>query len=95
MVAQQPAALAHLEVQRLRIADIVAVDQMYRQAVRQRRLDRLRPDQVAAMDHRLRARGLRLAHGLRQRVGAVVAIRDDADFHPTTFSYLPRPGELA
>ena len=81
MVAQQPAALAHLEVKRLPIADIVPVDQMRRQAVRERRLDRLRADEVAAMDDCLRARGLRLAHRLRERVRPVVAVRDDADLH--------------
>ncbi len=33
------------------------------------------------MDHRLGALRLRLAHCLRERIGAVVAVRDDADLH--------------
>ena len=81
VVLQQPAALAHLEVQRLRVADVVAVDEVHRQSVRERGLHGLRADQVAAVDHRLGALGFRVAHRLGERVGAVVAVRDDADFH--------------
>ena len=76
-----PPLVARQEVQRLRIADVVAVDQVQRQPERERGLERLRADQVAAMDHGLGALRLRLAHRLRERVGAVVAVRNDADFH--------------
>ena len=44
-------------------------------------LDRLRADEIAAMDHGLGAQRPGFAHRLRERIGAVVAARDDADFH--------------
>ena len=33
------------------------------------------------MDHRRGALFFRLAHGLRERIGAVMTVGDDADFH--------------
>jgi len=68
-------------VQGLRIADVVAMDKVQRQSQRDGGLERLRADEVAAMDHRLGAQRLRLAHRPRERIGAVMAVRDDADFH--------------
>jgi len=53
VVAQQPAAFLHLEVQRLRVAGVVAIDEVQRQPVRERGLYGLRADQVAAVNHGL------------------------------------------
>ena len=41
----------------------------------------MRADEIAAMDHRRGALFFSLAHGLRERIGAVVTVRDDTDFH--------------
>jgi hypothetical protein len=82
VVLEQPAARAGLPVQGLRIADVVAVDEVNRQPVRQSGLDRLRADEIAAMDHCLGTQRFGFAHCLRERVGAVVAVRNDADLHP-------------
>ena len=38
-------------------------------------------DQVAAMDDGLRTLGRRVVYGALERVGAIVAVRDDANLH--------------
>ena len=81
MVAQQPAAVAHLEMQRLGIADVVAVDQMYGQAVGERGLDRLRADQIAAMNDSLGPGFLCLGNCHDKWGRTVMTIGNDADFH--------------
>jgi hypothetical protein len=47
----------------------------------ERRFHRLGTDEVAAMDDRFRAQRARFAHRLRERIGAVVAVGNDADLH--------------
>src|SRR5947208_3436668 len=81
VVLQLPAAVARPARERNRIAEVVAVDHVHRQSHRHRLPQGLRADHVAAVDHDLGALLLRLRHRLRQRVGAVVAVGDDAELH--------------
>jgi len=81
MVMEQPAALARPARERHRVAEVVAVDHVHRQAGGERRAQRLRADHVAAVDHRLRAGGLAGLDRGGERCGAVVAVGDDADLH--------------
>jgi len=55
------------------------VDHVHRQTHAQRRAQGLRADDVAAADHRLGAEFLRRLHGAGERLGAVVAVGDDAN----------------
>src|SRR5688572_25148563 len=70
---------------RNRVAEIIAVDDMHRQAGAQCAAQRLRPDHVAAMDNRFGALRGRLAHRARERIGAVVAVRYDANLHADAY----------
>src|SRR5690348_15647030 len=63
------------------IAEIVAVDHVHRQSDAQCGAQRLRTDEVAAMDDDFGALGRRFAHRARERVGAVVTVRQDAELH--------------
>lgn len=68
-------------VQGERIADVVAVNQMHHQPQRQRGLQGLGADQIAAVDRGRHACLLRLPQRPGQCVGAVMAVRNDADLH--------------
>jgi hypothetical protein len=57
------------------------VDHVQRQPYAYSGAQRLRADDVAAMDHRFGALRGGLAHRARQRVGAIVAVGDDANLH--------------
>ena len=57
VVVQLPVALARPARERHRVAEVVAVDHVHGQPRAQRRAQRLRADDVAAVDHRLRAQG--------------------------------------
>jgi hypothetical protein len=67
--------------ERERVAEVVAVHHVQRHVQRQQRPQRLRADHVAAMNGLLRARGLARTQRSEQRVGPVVAVRNDADLH--------------
>ncbi len=81
VVLQEPAARARQVMQSLRVADVVTVDKVQGQPERDSGLDGVSADQIAAMNHRLGALRFRVTHCLRECVGAVVTVRDDADFH--------------
>ncbi len=86
VILQQALAALRDDIQHLRVADVVAVDQVHREAQRKRRPHGLRADEIAAMDDRLGALRLRLLHRGCQHVGAVVAVGNDADFHDRTIA---------
>jgi len=68
-------------VQRERVSQVVAVNDMHGYSRAQRGPQRVGADQVAAMDDGLRTFGRRVAYGALEGVGAIVAVRDDADLH--------------
>jgi hypothetical protein len=47
-------------------------------------------NEIAAVDYRRSALFFRLAHSLREGIGAVVTVRDDADLHAPDLSLLAR-----
>src|SRR5689334_24519347 len=84
VIGKPAAALASPARKRHRIAQVVAMDDVQRQADRERGAQRLSADYIAAMNDRLGAHLLRALHRERERVGAVVAVGDDADFQRTS-----------
>src|SRR6267143_9468 len=81
VVVEQSAARARQIVQRERVSHVVAVNDMHVYSRAQRGPQRVGADQVAAMDDGLRTFGCRVVYGALERVGAIVAVRDDADLH--------------
>src|SRR5437763_990349 len=81
VVANQPAARLRQVVERNGIAQIVAVNDMYRQSRAQRGSQRLRANHITAMDDDLRTCGRSIAYRAGKRLGPIVAVRDDADLH--------------
>ena len=68
-------------MQRERVSQVVAVNDMHGYSRAQRGPQRVGADQVAAMHDGLRTFGCRVVYGALERVGAIVAVRDDADLH--------------
>lgn len=62
------------------IASVVAVNQVDRQAQVDDRMQRGRRHEIAAMQHRLGAKGFRLRNGGGEQLAMVVTVGDDADF---------------
>ena len=81
MILKLAAPFAHPARERDRVAQVVPVDEMQRQSDGQRRAQGLRADEVAAVEHRLRALIHGRAHRSGERIGPVVAIGDDANSH--------------
>src|SRR5438132_1523879 len=86
VVLELPVPFAHPAREGTLVADVVAVNEMQRQADGERRPQSLRADEIAAVDHRLGALLLCQSHRLGERVGAVVAVREDADLHAADVS---------
>src|ERR1051325_9548105 len=84
VVVELPIALARPARERHLVAEVVAMDDVHRQGDRHRRAQGLRADHVAAMDHYFGALRFALHHSLSERIGAVVAVRDDADLQCTS-----------
>jgi 3-oxoacyl-[acyl-carrier protein] reductase len=81
VVAQQAVAFVRPAAERHGVAEVVAMDHVHRQADAHRRAQRLRADDVTAMNDGRGALGRTRAHGTRERLGAIVTVRDDADLH--------------
>jgi len=63
------------------VAEVVAVHRVHRQAELQRRIQRIRPDDVATVQNRPRTPLSRLRDGRREPSAVIVAVRDHADLH--------------
>jgi len=93
VIANDAMGLAGECVQRERVAEVVAVNDVQRQTDARSRAQRIRADHVAAMNHGLGA-GLRAGlHRACEQLGAVVAVRNDAELQAPR--YFPRAAELA
>src|SRR5438270_374006 len=90
VVLEQPAARARQIVQRKRVSHVVSVNDMHGYSRAQRGSQRVGADQVATMHDRLRTFGCRVVDCALERVGAIVAVGDDADFHAADHSPWPR-----
>ena len=81
VVSKQPAGFRHHAVQRRDIADIVAIHNMDRNTEPKGSSQGIDTDQVTAVDDGLRPIGLRRHDRGHERRGAVMAVRNNADFH--------------
>lgn len=83
VVGEQPAGFLHHVIQRCDIADVVAVDCMDGHTRLERGAQGVDADQITTMDDSLRAASLCRQDRRRQRIGTVVAVGNDANFHVT------------
>ena len=90
VIRQLSVAFACSAVERYRVAQVVAVNHVHRQADAERATQRLRADDVAAMDDGRCAFRRALSHRARKRVGTIVAVGNDANFHPFMITPAPR-----
>jgi hypothetical protein len=77
------------------VAGVVAVDQMDRQPDVEDGVQRRRRDQVAAVQHGLGSKGLCFGGGGGEGLAMIVAVGNDADFHPEPRGVLyPQPRQV-